>query len=147
MDSSLNRGLYDYNTSLLNNEQSLMINKRIFDNKLLNKNNLSSVQTESELFKLNYILSRDTQSNYTPLCDNTSAYGCSIVNGGCTNTFSIQQNNINLSTKLLEPVGLLRERKTYRFEPLIFNPQREDFWLNNRIGRDTKLDAINSLTN
>jgi hypothetical protein len=129
MSSSWNRGLYDSNITLLNNGQSTMISERIFDKNVLSltSNNFTPIQTESELFKLNYRLSRDTQTSYLPECDNTTPYGC-MKNNGCT---LFNQPNVNLSTKSLEPVGRLREKKTYRFEPLMFNPQSESHWLLN----------------
>jgi hypothetical protein len=139
MENSWNRGLYDYNTSIINNGQSTMISERIFDQSV-NNNIPSSTQAESELFKLNYILSRDVQSNYVPQCKNTSPFGC-VKTGGCT---LFDQINVNMSTKSLEPVSLLREKKMYRFEPLIYNPQNESQWMFNRIGSDTKLEAINN---
>jgi len=128
MSTSWNRGLYDFNTASLNNGQSQLINDRIFDRNILIIQNSAPIQTESELFKLNYILSRDTQTAYLPECNNTKAFGC-MKNNGCT---LFNNPDVNLSTKSLEPVRLLREKKTYRFEPLTYNPQNEAYWLFDR---------------
>lgn len=95
------------------------------------------VDTESELFNLNRILTRDPNYKYIPQCpncqNNPDGYPCG---GGVVKTcphqpplFHFPQCNLKFEyTRISNPTSTLRETGINRFIPMCLNPQDRSRW-------------------
>lgn len=88
------------------------------------------VDTESDLFNLNRLLSKDPKQKYIPNCMNDNCVG---VISGCDQcqpklyhfpTCNIKTN----STRLSNPISNLKETGINRFQPICLNPQDPSRW-------------------
>lgn len=93
------------------------------------------IDTESELFNLNRVLTRDPNYQYKPHCpeceNNPSGYPCG---GGIQNCNQAQLSHIPSCnfhfeyTRISNPTSTLRETGINRFNPICLNPQDRSRW-------------------
>lgn len=98
------------------------------------------IDTESELFNLNRILTRDPNYNYVPYCPKCgnctdgAPCGQGVTSAGCDNCqpklFHFAPCGIkNEYTRISNPQCTLKETGVNRFNPICLNPQDETRWL------------------
>uniref|UniRef100_A0A6C0BM64 Uncharacterized protein n=1 Tax=viral metagenome TaxID=1070528 RepID=A0A6C0BM64_9ZZZZ len=89
------------------------------------------VDTESDLFNINRMLSRDPRYKYQPSCNGPDCVG--VINGcdKCQPTlthFPICEHIKNESSRLSNPTSTLRESGVNRFQPICLDPQTPSRW-------------------
>ena len=88
------------------------------------------IDTESELFNLNRVLSKDPKFKYQPQCLSKDCVG---LIGGCDDCqpklYHFRECNIkNESTRLSNPISTLKETGVNRFQPICLDPQDPSRW-------------------
>lgn len=114
--------------------------------------NVPIVDTESELFNLNRVLTRDPNYQYLPNCPKCGNCDDGLVCGGgvvagcdmCQpKLYNFPSCNLQYEyTRTSNPICTLKETGFNRFQPICLNPQDETRWLaQNEVGINYRLVA------
>lgn len=128
------RSKYDRENIVNQEKQSMSMNERIFD-----KNVGSNVDRFSKYVSYETSL-RNGDSHFVPQCRPDVPFGCGP---NVTNMYSLVDYQVRSEfTMLSNPANTGKSTGVNRFSPLFSNPQSEQYWLNDRIGQNSRQIAI-----